>query len=75
MLKKTFSVVGVLLFGIGMAAAGWWFGFRDGLSMAYTQTGGLLATVHKAAQDSDPAKGKAFLDIYTTDVACHLLRV
>jgi hypothetical protein len=74
-LKKLLFGFLVLLFGAGMGAAGWWFGFRDGFSLAYSETGARLCGYYYEDRSNDPVATKRFLDLYTTEVAAHLLNV
>ena len=74
-LKKLLVAFLALLFCVGIAVAGWWFGFRDGFSLAYSETGARLSAYYYEDRSNDPNASKRFLDLYTTEVASHLLNV
>ena len=71
--KTIFVVLAFILLLLGTAVAGWYFGFRDGVTYAYGDMSSSLETYHLAHQRQDVQTAHRAIDRYTGEVVAHLL--
>ena len=67
----------ILLVGFGLlfvgAAAGWYFGMRDGVGLAYSEVALALRTYHLAAKNGDSRVERNCIEHLTELTVCHLV--
>lgn len=65
------SLLGAIVAGV--AYAGWWLGFRDGLTYAYSATGAELVSYHLAVKSGDTTTAAKVVETMTGDSVSMLL--
>jgi hypothetical protein len=73
MKRKLLTVVAALVLVTGIAYMGWWLGYRDGITYAYTEVGLEMVSYHVASKTGDSATAAKVVEALTEDTVSMLL--